>query len=75
MPETFGVESRIEIVYLRVRKKKNVEYHWCVGATLIQRSRFDSRRYQIFRDVLGLERGPLCLVNASEELTEWASVA
>jgi hypothetical protein len=34
----------------------------------IQRSRFDSRRYQIFWDVLGLERGPLSLVSTIEEL-------
>jgi hypothetical protein len=27
----------------------------------IQRSGFDSRRYQIFREVVGLERGPLSL--------------
>jgi hypothetical protein len=34
----------------------------------IQRSRFDSRRYQIFWKVVGLERGPLSLVSTSEEL-------
>jgi hypothetical protein len=32
--------------------------------------RFDSRRYQIFRVVVGLERGPLSLVRISEELLE-----
>ena len=31
---------------------------------------FDSRRYQIFRVVLGLERGPLSLVRSIEELLE-----
>jgi hypothetical protein len=36
----------------------------------IQRSGFDSRRYQIFWEVLGLERGPLSLVSAIEELLE-----
>jgi hypothetical protein len=35
---------------------------------LIQRSRFDSWRYQIFWDVVGLERGPLSLVSTIEEL-------
>jgi hypothetical protein len=35
----------------------------------IQRSRFDSRRYQIFWEVVGLERGPLSLV-ATVELLE-----
>jgi hypothetical protein len=34
----------------------------------IQRSGFDSRRYQIFREVVGLERGPLSLVSTIEEL-------
>jgi hypothetical protein len=36
----------------------------------IQRSGFDSHRYQIFCVVVGLERGPLCLVSAIEDLTE-----
>jgi hypothetical protein len=36
----------------------------------IQRSEFDSRRYQIFWEVVGLERGPLSLVTAIEELVE-----
>jgi hypothetical protein len=34
----------------------------------IQRSGFDSRRYQMFWEVVGLERGPLSLVSAIEEL-------
>jgi hypothetical protein len=34
----------------------------------IQRSGFHSRRYQIFWEVVGLERVPLSLVNTSEEL-------
>jgi hypothetical protein len=34
----------------------------------IQRSRFSSRRYQIFWEVVGLERGPLSLVSTIEEL-------
>jgi hypothetical protein len=29
---------------------------------------FDSRRYQIFREVVCLERGPLSLLSTSEEL-------
>jgi hypothetical protein len=33
-------------------------------------SGFDSRRYQIFREVVGLERGPLSLVRIIEELLE-----
>ena len=31
---------------------------------------FDSRHYQIFRAVVGLERGPLSLVRSTEELLE-----
>jgi hypothetical protein len=34
----------------------------------IQRSRFDSRRYQIFRKVVGLERGLLSLADTTDEL-------
>jgi hypothetical protein len=33
-------------------------------------SRFNSQHYQIFRDVVGLERGPLNLVNTTQELFE-----
>jgi hypothetical protein len=29
---------------------------------------YDFRHYQIFRDVVGLERGQLCLVSTTEEL-------
>jgi hypothetical protein len=36
----------------------------------IQRSRFYSRHYQIFWEVVGLERGPLSLVSTIEELLE-----
>jgi hypothetical protein len=34
---------------------------------------FDSRRYQIFWEIVGLERGPLSLVRITEELLEWQS--
>jgi hypothetical protein len=37
----------------------------------VQRSGFDSWRYQIFWEVVGLERGPFILVSTIEELTEW----
>jgi hypothetical protein len=36
----------------------------------IQRSGFDSRRYQIYCEVVGLERGPLSLVSTTEELLD-----
>jgi hypothetical protein len=34
---------------------------------------FDSRRHQIFWEVVGLERGPFSLVRIIEELLEWKS--
>jgi hypothetical protein len=34
----------------------------------VQRSGFDSRRYQIFLEIVGLEQGPLSLVSTIEEL-------
>jgi hypothetical protein len=37
-------------------------------------SGFDSRRYQIFWEVVGQERGPLSLVSTIEELFERKSV-
>jgi hypothetical protein len=36
----------------------------------IQKSVFDSQRYQIFWEIVGLERGPLSLVNTIEDLLE-----
>jgi hypothetical protein len=36
----------------------------------IQRSGFDYRRYHIFWEVVGLERGPLSLVSTTEELLD-----
>jgi hypothetical protein len=44
---------------------------WSIGQgswLQIQRSRFDSRHYQIFWEVVGLERGPLSLVSTIELL-------
>jgi hypothetical protein len=35
--------------------------------------RFHSRHYQIFWEVVGLERGPLSLMSITEELLEWKS--
>jgi hypothetical protein len=43
--------------------------YWGQSSRLqIQRSGFDSRRYQIFLEIVGLERGPLSLVSTTEEL-------
>jgi hypothetical protein len=36
----------------------------------IQRSEFDSQRYHILREVVGLERRPLSFVSTTEELLE-----
>jgi hypothetical protein len=46
---------------------------WCSGQRSrlqIQRTRFDSRRHQIFLEVVGLKRGPLSLRSTIEELPE-----
>jgi hypothetical protein len=39
----------------------------------IQRYGLDFRRYLIFWEVVGLERGPLSLLSTTEELLEWKS--
>jgi hypothetical protein len=36
---------------------------------------FDSQRYQIFWEVVGVERAPLSLVRITEELFQWKVVA
>jgi hypothetical protein len=41
----------------------------------IQMTEFNSRRYQIFWELMGLERGPLSLVSIIEELFERKKVA
>jgi hypothetical protein len=46
---------------------------WCSGQSFwlqIHRSKIDSRLYQIFWKVVGLERGPLSFVSIIEELLE-----
>jgi hypothetical protein len=40
------------------------------GRLTVQRSGFDSRLYQIFWEVVGLERGPLSLVSTIEKLLD-----
>jgi hypothetical protein len=39
----------------------------------IQKLGFDSRHYQIFWEVVGLERGPFSLVSSTEEILAWKS--
>jgi hypothetical protein len=62
--------------FITVQITKNYQYNelwsplWSSGQTSwlqIQRSGFDSQRYQIF-SIVGLEQGPLSLVSALEEL-------
>jgi hypothetical protein len=50
--------------------EKSIPLLWSSGQSsrLIQRSGFDSWRYQIFWEVVGLERDPLSLVSTIEEL-------
>jgi hypothetical protein len=53
-------------------------YRWCGSkdrlCRLVARGPgFDSRPYQIFWEVVGLERVPLSLVSVTEELLEWKS--
>jgi hypothetical protein len=60
-------------IVLPVRYELNLYNLWSSGQSSwlqIQTSGFDSRRYQIFWEVVGLERGTLCLVSTTEELLE-----
>jgi hypothetical protein len=55
------------------RNKKLIMILWSSGQGFwlhIQRYGFDSRRYQIFWEVVGLERGVLILLSTTEELLE-----
>jgi hypothetical protein len=64
------------MVIMRVWKVCVIKYHegpplWSsiqTSCLQIQRSGFDSRRYQIFWEAVGLKRGPLSLVSRTEEL-------
>jgi ABC-type transporter Mla MlaB component len=52
-------------------ERANLPPLWSSGQSSwlqIQRSRFDFRRYQIFLEVVVLERGPLSLLSPIEEL-------
>jgi hypothetical protein len=63
---------RLRLMKLSLRSELSIPL-WSSGQSTwpqIQRSRFDSRRYHIFFEVVGLERGPLSLVSTIEELLE-----
>jgi hypothetical protein len=68
----YGISySTVSCSVIRVPFKRCGPPLWSSGQSSwlqIQRSGFDSRRYQIFREVVGLERGPLSLVSTIEEL-------
>jgi hypothetical protein len=61
-------EVRTEFIYYVEESRPPL---WSSGQSFwlqIQRLGFDSRHYQIFWEVVGLERGPLSLVSTTEEL-------
>jgi hypothetical protein len=63
---------------VNLRRKKWAEDRLCGLMVRVPRCRsrdhgFDSRCYQIFLEVVGLERCPLSLVSITEELLEWKS--
>jgi hypothetical protein len=51
----------------------NIKMYLREIASVVRGSGFDSRHYQIFRELVGPERGPLSLVSITEELLEWKS--
>jgi hypothetical protein len=62
-------EVRTEFIYVEESRPPL----WSSGQSSwlqIQRPGFDSRRYQIFRAVVGLEQSPLSLVRTTKELLE-----
>jgi hypothetical protein len=67
----------VALTYILLFSKRRLPL-WSNGQSSwlqIKWSGFDSRRYQIFWEVVGLERGPLSLVSTIEELLERKVVA
>jgi hypothetical protein len=63
--------------YIKIDRKRILDRLCSSGQSSwqqIQRSVFDSRRYQIFYEVVCLEWGPLSLVSKIEELLETNSI-
>jgi hypothetical protein len=70
-----GITTQICLTALRIVKRSHSCHVWAPlwssgQSGQIRRSGFDSRRYQIFWEVVGLERDPLSLVSTIEELLE-----
>jgi hypothetical protein len=64
-------EVRTEFIYVYVEETRPPLWSSSQSSWLqIQRCGFDSLLYQIFREVVSLERGPLCLMSTTEELLE-----
>jgi hypothetical protein len=64
----------INLILFIFQNKESDRLCGLVVRVSVYRSRgsgFDSRPYQIFWEVGGLERGPLSLVRTTEELLEW----
>jgi hypothetical protein len=69
-PITAFIDSHSR-VFIFKRQNTFFSVVWSSGQSSrlqIQRSGYDSQRYQIFREVVGMKRGPLSLVSTNEEL-------
>jgi hypothetical protein len=69
----FIVLFKVRVISKQHIKKRRQKMFWHTNIQIIRGPGFDSRPYQIFCEVDGLEQGPLSLVRAIEELLEWKS--
>jgi hypothetical protein len=70
-----GIPSDVNSEVARVELTVSVVYWSRAPGYRSRGPGFDSRRYQIFCEVVvGLERGPLSLVSITEELLEWKRI-
>jgi hypothetical protein len=72
-PEYFTVKSPMKCIMNVLQMDRLCGLVVRVPGYRSRGSVFDSRRYQIFWEVVDLERGPLSLVRIIEELLEWKS--
>jgi hypothetical protein len=63
----FSLSKSTDFGFIRNRSLIASVFQWSDSWVQIQRSGFISRRYQIFWEVVGLERGPISLVSTTEE--------